>query len=108
MYGSPLASAASSSAATTRPSSCVADSVWRCAYSALQLKHALCHNEAGILTEVHGCRPGVIAAPVDSDVGVNVACYGVDHAYPILRVLENARLLDVKLDPTDEVVEHAD
>src|SRR5215207_7314873 len=35
MYGSPLASAASSSAATTRPSSGVADSVWRCAYSAL-------------------------------------------------------------------------
>src|SRR3712207_9579346 len=50
----------------------------------------------------------MVAAPVDRDVGVDVAGYGVDHAYPLLRVLEHARLLDVQLDPTCEVVEDAD
>src|SRR5215210_3266008 len=46
----------------------------------LQLEQALGHDDTGVLTQVHRGRPGVVAAPVDGNVSVDVARYGVDHA----------------------------
>src|SRR5215212_3243839 len=74
---------------------------------AVQLEHALGHDDAGVLAEVHGRRPGMIAAPVHRDVGVNVARDRAHHPDPVARVLEHACLLDVELDPTDELIEEA-
>src|SRR5215210_4326438 len=53
-------------------------------------------------------RSSVVAAAVDHDIGVDVACDGVDEADTIARVLQDARLLDVQLDPAVQVVEDLD
>ena len=50
----------------------------------------------------------MVAAAVDDDVLVHVAGDRGDDADAVARVLEHARLFDVHLDPTAEVVEDAD
>ena len=50
----------------------------------------------------------MIGPALDRDVGVHVAGDRRDDADPVARVLEDARLLDVHLDPAREVVEDVD
>ena len=74
----------------------------------LELEDALGHDEAGVEPEVHRRRAGVVAAPVDGDVGVDVAGDRGHDPDPVAGVLEHPGLLDVHLDPAGEVVEHVD
>src|SRR5918998_3330397 len=74
----------------------------------LELEHALGRDEASVLAEIHGRRPGVVAPSANGDVGVDVARNRVYDAYAVRRILEYAGLLDVELDPPHKVVEDVD
>ena len=58
--------------------------------------------------EVHGRRAGVVGAALEDDVGVDVAGDRRHDAEAVARVLEDAGLLDVELDPAREAVEDAE
>src|SRR5262249_51387508 len=74
----------------------------------LELEDALRHDGAGVEPEVHRRRAGVVGTAVDDDVGVDVARDPVHDPDPVAGVLEDARLLDVHLDPAGEVVQDVD
>ena len=74
----------------------------------LELEDALGDHGARVEPEVHRRRAGVVAPPVDDDVRVDVAGDPVHDADPVAGVLEDARLLDVHLDPAGEAVEDPD
>ena len=74
----------------------------------LELEDALGGDDARVEPEVHRRRARVVGAALDRDVGVHVAGDRRDDADPVARVLEDARLLDVHLDPAREVVEDVD
>ena len=72
----------------------------------LQLERRLGQHQRRVEPEIHRRRAGVVAAPVDDDVGVDVAGDRVDDADPVAGVLEDAGLLDVHLDPAGQPVQH--
>jgi hypothetical protein len=71
----------------------------------LELGDRLGERQRRIEPQVHRRRARVVAAAVDDDVRVHVACDRVDDADPVAGVLQDAGLLDVHLDPAGEVVE---
>ena len=74
----------------------------------LELEDGLRHHRGRVEPEVHRRGAGMIAAAVHCHVRPVHPGDRVDDADPVPRVLQDAALLDVRLDPAGEIVEDVD